>query len=724
MHRTQHKLLLSLIAGGFMMSAGGGYGYAEDMTAAVPVIQLKNIDVRPDYVEVERLRDTKQVIVIKKEDIQEKGYTSVSDVLRDVPSINVGLTGQGDIDIRGQGADQATRNIQVMLDGAPITTMINHPLKTNYDIVPVENIEKIEIIPGGGSVLYGSGASGGVINITTNLRAMKHTNSSLSEEWNSDGTRTNINFGQKVNDKITFSAGYSKLDRDLFFKDTYRNSDYYFGGLRYDVDKDQSITFRASHLEEDSQYIGNINIRKMQKYGKDYVPDFTTVTVGLDADGHKITKTKRDYLNGDRELNSYNMTYENKIGSHWRVIGDFFYNEGYYRNIDTDDKKMNHDTKGGKLKFDYFYGQNRGQNNDLLIGIDYYQQKANLNYNNYKLVSYKNKTYKIEPLSFDYDKKVKALFLLNSIQTEKWTFTQGLRREQTKWGFDKQAASGLSGADTDNRWNTAAELSAAYHYNDTGHVYGRWERGYTSPDGLQITDEVRDAEGNKRYVKTSAEDEIFNMYEIGWQDVFGASTVSVTAFYSQTDNQMNRFYVWDANDHLNMLTMNILRTTRRGIDVSLTQHAGKWTFTEGYTYLKGHSDYNGAGRAYMEENPDKRIDYTKSGLMKVPKHKVMLRADYAFNKKFNIGATYTYLGSYNNFLEDADKNDPSAGIIGSHSLVDIDFHYKVNQDIEFYGGISNLFNKEYYEYETGVSPYSTITAGADRTYFGGIKYTF
>lgn len=51
--------------------------------------------------------DTKQVIVIKKEDIEEKGYTTLSDVLRDVPSINVGITGMGDIDIRGQGSDQS-----------------------------------------------------------------------------------------------------------------------------------------------------------------------------------------------------------------------------------------------------------------------------------------------------------------------------------------------------------------------------------------------------------------------------------------------------------------------------------------------------------------------------------------------------------------------------------------------------------------------------------------
>lgn len=714
MYSLQQKLTMALVSSSIIsLGGGGGYNYAADTLQ----VQLADVIVKPEYVEVERMIDTKQVIVIKKEDIEEKGYTTLSDVLRDVPSINVGLTGSGDIDIRGQGSDQSQRNIQVMLDGAPITTLVNHPLSTNYDVVPVEDIERIEIIPGGGSVVYGSGASGGVINITTNLRSMKKTKNTVGFEWNTNGTRTNINLANKVNDKMTVTAGYSKLDRDLYFKNTYRNSDYVFGGFRYDWDKDQSLTVRASHLEEESNYIGNIQIRKLLAEGKNYDPGYTNVTVGIDENGKKITEKRRNYLNGDRELNSYNMTYENKLGNDWKFIGDFFYNEGYYRNINTDDKKMNHDTKGTKMKFDYTYGQH----SNLLIGIDYMEQTANLNYNNYKSLG--GGKYGIEPLFFNYAKKTKALYALNTMNVDKWGFSQGLRREQTTWGFNKQAASGLSGADDDNRWNTAAELSAAYHYNDMGRVYARWERGYTSPDGLQITDEVRDADNNKRYVKTSAKDEIFNMYEIGWQDEIGASTISVTGFYSETNNQMNRFYIYDVNNHLNMLTMNILRTKRHGVDVSLKQKAGKWTFSEGYTYLKGYSEYNGAGEAWAEANPDKRIDYTKSGLMKVPKHKAVLRAEYAFNPKFTMGATYTYIGGYNNFYKEAEKNDADS-IIGSHTLVDLDFHYKVNKDFEFYGGVTNLFNKEFYEYESGVTAYTTVTHGDDRTYFGGVKYTF
>lgn len=48
---------------------------------------MKDSYVRPDYIEVEKLRDTKQILVITKNDMEEKGYKSISDALKDQTSI-------------------------------------------------------------------------------------------------------------------------------------------------------------------------------------------------------------------------------------------------------------------------------------------------------------------------------------------------------------------------------------------------------------------------------------------------------------------------------------------------------------------------------------------------------------------------------------------------------------------------------------------------------------
>src|SRR3712207_1440001 len=105
----------------------------------------------------------------------------------------------GEIDIRGQGEGNASKNLQVLIDGAPITTLVNHPLQTNYDIVPVENIERIEIIPGGGSIIYGSGTAGGVINITTNLNRLYKPVTILEASAGTGGEKYHVAFGHKFN---------------------------------------------------------------------------------------------------------------------------------------------------------------------------------------------------------------------------------------------------------------------------------------------------------------------------------------------------------------------------------------------------------------------------------------------------------------------------------------------------------------------------------------------
>ena len=712
----KRNILLYSVSLGCMVCAstvmGGDFGINKALAA--DVIKLQDSYVSPEYVEIERLRDTKEIIVITKKEIEGKGYSTITEVLKDVPSISANSTGLGDIDIRGQGSDQSTRNIQVLIDGAPITTLVNHPLSSNYDVVPVEQIEKIEIIPGGGSVLYGSGASGGIINITTNLRSLSKSQNSVTTEWNSDGYRLNLNYGEKINDKLTAEFGYSKLDRDLYFPNTYRNSEYFSGGLRYDMGKGEQLTFRASHLDEESQFVENVTTSKLAAAGKDYLPDYKTYTVGLDAEGHKITETRRAYLYGNRDMDSYNVSYQKKLSDTWKFSGDFFSNTGYFMNSQYDYMKMEHDTKGARIKLDKTYN---GENN-FLIGADIYSQEANLDYNDYKLVNSAKKTYKLLPLSFNYNKETTAVYFLNNIKHGKYTYTQGVRREKTDWNYDK-TGNNINGDGTSERWNTAAELSMAYHYNDTGRVYARWERGYTSPDGLQITDEVR-IDGIKKYVGTSAEDEKFDLYEIGLRDKVGISTVNLTLFSSNTDNQMNRIYYYDANNYLIMKTLNLLKTKRQGAELSFRQKLGKLTLEEAYAYLHGYSDYNESGNKFLEEYDKTAIDWTRSGLKKVPKHKATLKTNYSFDDKFSAGVTYTYFGSYNNFLDDAEAAD--GGIMKSHALVDLDMKYKLKKDMELYGGVTNIFNKTYYEY-AGDS-FGTLIPGSDRTYYMGIKYKF
>ena len=106
--------------------------------------------------------------VITAEQIRKSGYTTVRDVLSKLAlvSVRTPLDGSrsGSVDLRGFG-ETASANVVFVVDGVKLND--NEGVTPRYGSIPVGSIESIEVIRGGSSVAYGSGASGGVIRITT-----------------------------------------------------------------------------------------------------------------------------------------------------------------------------------------------------------------------------------------------------------------------------------------------------------------------------------------------------------------------------------------------------------------------------------------------------------------------------------------------------------------------------------------------------------------------------
>ena len=107
--------------------------------------------------------------VITKEDIQHSPAISIPDLLRLQAGLNItSLYGnQGidaAIDARGFG-DSAASNTLILIDGQRLNALDGGSIQ--WASIPLDSIERIEIISGGGSVLYGDRAAGGVINLIT-----------------------------------------------------------------------------------------------------------------------------------------------------------------------------------------------------------------------------------------------------------------------------------------------------------------------------------------------------------------------------------------------------------------------------------------------------------------------------------------------------------------------------------------------------------------------------
>ncbi len=109
------------------------------------------------------------ISVITKQQIEDKAWRDVTDALKDVPGVVVtGGASKSDVSIRGMGSQYTL----FLVNGKRISTRGTRPNSDNAGIEqgwlpPLESIERIEVIRGPMSSLYGSDAMGGVINIIT-----------------------------------------------------------------------------------------------------------------------------------------------------------------------------------------------------------------------------------------------------------------------------------------------------------------------------------------------------------------------------------------------------------------------------------------------------------------------------------------------------------------------------------------------------------------------------
>jgi iron complex outermembrane recepter protein len=110
--------------------------------------------------------------VITQDDIRRAGVNDVNSAIRKVGGVfgRQSLDSSPDfaLDLRGFGTNSA-QNMVIMVDGVRLNE--NELANTVLSTIPIDTVERIEITRGGGSVLYGEGATGGVIQITTRRAA-------------------------------------------------------------------------------------------------------------------------------------------------------------------------------------------------------------------------------------------------------------------------------------------------------------------------------------------------------------------------------------------------------------------------------------------------------------------------------------------------------------------------------------------------------------------------
>ncbi len=145
------------------------------------------------------------VKVITRDEIANSTSTNIPDVLSQIGGLNVRSTSPGQlnldatVDMGGYGAT-ANSTTLILIDGQRLNPIDSSGV--NWESIPMDSIERIEVLQGGASVQYGNGAVGGVINIITNGNTTKLNQAS-------------VNFGS-----------YGTLINNAILRDSYQDTTY------------------------------------------------------------------------------------------------------------------------------------------------------------------------------------------------------------------------------------------------------------------------------------------------------------------------------------------------------------------------------------------------------------------------------------------------------------------------------------------------------------------
>jgi iron complex outermembrane receptor protein len=178
---------------------------AQDLTQA-SLEDLMNIQVTSVSKKEQKLGSAAAAIfVITQEDIRRSGATSIPDLLRMVPGVDIAQIDSNTdaISIRGFN-DRLADKVLVLIDGRTVYTPTTSGVYWDQQDVPLEDIDRIEVIRGPGATIWGANAVNGVVNIIT--KSSRDTEGlTVSAGGGSQNTaRGLVQYGGKIGDDGTY----------------------------------------------------------------------------------------------------------------------------------------------------------------------------------------------------------------------------------------------------------------------------------------------------------------------------------------------------------------------------------------------------------------------------------------------------------------------------------------------------------------------------------------
>ena len=683
------------------------------------------------------------VEVLTAKDIEKSGATYIDDALKKVTGIAVSRTGglansKSVVTMRGvkSGSD-----VLVLVDGQPMVNAYSGTV--NWNDIPVESIEKIEVVKGPGSAIYGSNAMAGVINITTKDSEKMHAKTSLTYGTNHTWIKK-VNVGDKV----------GKFGYDLYYQGTDSHT--------YSDMTSASVSKRKEANEPEGGTLNKFPLSPTTTGGKqaiigkkgnkiwdedNYKGKFTykfddSKTLSL---GYMKTKNEYtyDYRSHERWIDNgtYNLTGSTAKKSEYFSVSDKSF-DAAPGGVDERIYTIGYADKDAGLHVNAGLTDNRSWNGGVYSGGTSKTDLSKYNSKRYtmgvtKEVQLSNNDYAVFGLQYQHDKMDKVKLKSSDFKTisqagEGKTDMYGIFFQDEHKFNDKVSLIGalrydhwtvkdghvydVNGMDDkpDSRSDSALspKLALNYKFDDTQSAYVSWGRAFSAPSLYDMFSGTVNGKiaGSVQSSKTvvipnpGLKPQIITTTEAGYKkSISDKTSIQMAVFHNKIKNinyqgDTGRKQYLEDDDHLydsngsmyaeKQLTSNGEGKTI-GFEIGLTHQFDDKLSAYVNATIQNPQITKGAS---AKEN-DKIVRTT-------PKRLLNIGVDYVDNK-FSAELAGNY---YSKKYGKADNSDTITGVPGAYDPVFLmSFTSKYNFDkhhgLEF--SVFNLLDREYYNYSLG-----------------------
>ncbi|MCW2254268.1 outer membrane receptor for ferrienterochelin and colicins [Providencia alcalifaciens] len=608
------------------------------------------------------------ISVVTREQLENKAYRDVTDALKDVPGVLV--TGGGsssDISIRGMDA----KYTMILIDGKRVDTRSTRPNSDGSGIEqgwlpPLPAIERIEVVRGPMSSLYGSDAMGGVINIITRR---------VQQEWTTslraDGTIT-----ERQNSGNTGQGSF------------------YTSGPLIDGLLGVKLNGQYSHRGED-KYVGGFNRQIMTSGGGtvSWTPDDkNTIDVDFKKDNQHRDSRNGYTTNSNSGFNKYEMT-------HSAITHTGLYDFG------TTDTYLQYDESknpGRKMKAEDTIFRNQSVfllgDHSLSLGGQYRKEKLEAGDNKFPLS-------KLDRWSW-------ALFAEDEwLMTSDFALTGGIRMDKDE-NYGTHWTPRLYGVwHADDHWTIKGGISTGYRAPDLRQSTAAWgqatggSRGnaviYGNPDlkpEKSITEEIGVIWNNQNNITAG-----ITIYNTDFKD----KITEVTRCSNTNANVRNCTVAQDGvgdngKDPYNFISdrQNVDKASMRGVELTFN-----WGILDDLEFAANYT--------YTDTEQKSGVNKGKP-LNKQPKHMANTTLTWDTTEDLQTWTRMNFRGKTSDFQG---RGEVMNNGTPSYALFDLGASYKLSKNANIVGGVYNILDRRIDQ-----ASYGAELEG--RRYNLGINYNF